>query len=171
MTRELFRKYISQLERDVIELGNMCIAAIEQSVEALKRQDVVSAKKIVEGDIYIDNKRWEIEDKCISIIALQQPVASDLREIVAIVSIVADLERIGDYAEGIAKIVIMIDDKPLAKVLDNIPKMTQKGIDMLYRSLKAFIDRDAEVARKISDEDDEVDTLHDKAYHTLLQCM
>lgn len=171
MARELFRKHIIQLENEMVELGKMGINAVEQSMEALKTHNTAAANKIVYDDALINKKRWEIEDKCINLIALQQPVASDLREIIAILNIVTDLERIGDYAEGIAKIVIMIGDEPLVRTLDSLPKMAKKGIDMLDRAITAFVKRDADTAFKICNEDDEVDALHEKAYHNLLQCM
>jgi phosphate transport system protein len=171
MARELFRKHIIQLENEMVELGKMGINAVEQSIEALKTHNTAVANKIVYDDALINKKRWEIEDKCINLIALQQPVASDLREIIAILNIVTDLERIGDYAEGIAKIVIMIGDEPLVRTLDSLPKMAKKGIDMLDRAIIAFVKRDADAAFKICNEDDEVDALHEQAYHNLLQCM
>jgi phosphate transport system protein len=115
--------------------------------------------------------RWGLEDKCVDLIATQQPVASDLREIVATLSIVRDLERIGDYAEGIGKIVLMHGDEPLVRPLIYVPQMAAKAVSMLRRSLDAFVQRDAQTARVICGEDDEVDKLYDEAYHDLLNRM
>jgi phosphate transport system protein len=109
-----------------------------------------------------------LEDLCVDLIATQQPVASDLREIIATLSIVRDLERIGDYAEGIGKIVLMHGDEPLVKPLIDIPMMTQIAVKMLRGSLDAFVKRDAKMARAICSEDDEVDRLYDRVYHDLL---
>jgi phosphate transport system protein len=171
MTRERFRKHIRGLENEMMDMGCMVAGAVGRAVQTLKERDIVTAEKIVSDDVLINQKRWETEEKCINLIALQQPVASDLREIIAILNIITDLERIGDYAEGIAKIVIMLGKEPLAKPLADIPKMADKGIDMLNRSLQAFIERDSDLAAKICDEDDEVDKLYEKTYHELLSCM
>jgi phosphate transport system protein len=171
MARELFKEHIRRLENEMMDMGLMTANAINRSVQALKARDIAAAKKNIDDDMLINKKRWEIEEKCINLIALQQPVASDLREIIAILSIITDLERIGDYAEGIAKIVIMLGDKPLVKPLVDIPLMAQKGIDMLNRSLQAFINRDSDLSLKICNEDDEVDKLYEQVYHELLKCM
>ncbi|MFA6177144.1 MAG: phosphate signaling complex protein PhoU [Phycisphaerae bacterium] len=171
MARERFRKHINKLEDEMMDLGCTVAAAVGHAISALKNRDVDAAKKIVNDDMIINRKRWETEENCIELIALQQPVASDLREIVAIMNIITDLERIGDYAEGVAKIVILLGKEPLVKPLDNIPQMAEKGLDMLNRSIKAFIERDSNMAKKICDEDDEVDKLYDKTYHELLSRM
>jgi phosphate transport system protein len=112
-----------------------------------------------------------LEDQCVDLIATQQPVASDLREIIATLSIVRDLERIGDYAEGIGKIVLLHGDQPLVKTLTYLPAMAEKGVEMLRRSLEAFVNRDAKTACTICNEDDAVDKLYDQAYHDLLHRM
>ena len=171
MTREGFHKRIKELEQDVLDLGEMVITAINRSVEALKSLDVREAKRVVDNDVQVNKKRWALEDKCVDLIATQQPVASDLREIIAVLSIVRDLERIGDYAEGIGKIVLMHGDQPLVRPLTYLPPMAQKAVSMLRRSLEAFVKRDAKLARDICAEDDEVDTLYNQAYHDLLTRM
>jgi len=171
MTREGFHRSIKELERDVLQMGEMVIDAINRSVEALKNLDAKAAKEVVDNDEQINRKRWQLEDKCVDLIATQQPVASDLREIIAILSIVRDLERIGDYAEGIGKIVLMHGDEPLVKPLIDIPMMTQIAVKMLRGSLDAFVKRDAKMARAICSEDDEVDRLYDRVYHDLLGYM
>jgi phosphate transport system protein len=171
MPREGFQKRIKELERNVLHMGKMVIEAINHSVEALKNLDAEAARRVVDNDAKVNRARWNLEDKCVDLIATQQPVASDLREIIAILSIVRDLERIGDYAEGIGKIVLLHGDEPLVKPLIDIPAMTQKAIDMLQRSLDAFIKRDAKAAHAICSEDDEVDRLYDRVYHDLLGFM
>jgi len=171
MPREGFHKRIKELEQDVLELGEMVITAVNRSVEALKSLDAREAKRVIDNDAQVNKKRWALEDKCVDLIATQQPVASDLREIIAVLSIVRDLERIGDYAEGIGKIVLMHGDQPLVKPLTYIPQMAEKAVGMLRRSLEAFVKRDAGLAREICIEDDAVDTLYDQAYHDLLSRM
>jgi phosphate transport system protein len=139
MPREGFHKRIKELEHDVLEMGEMVIAAINRSVAALKDLNVRQARQVVADDAQVDKKRWELEDQCVDLIATQQPVASDLREIIATLSIVRDLERIGDYAEGIGKIVLMHGDEPLVKPLTYLPIMAEKAIGMLRESLDAFV--------------------------------
>jgi phosphate transport system protein len=171
MPREGFHRRIKELEHDVLAMGETVIDAIHRSVEALKHLDAEGAKQIIANDAQVDKKRWELEDLCVDLIATQQPVASDLREIIATLSIVRDLERIGDYAEGIGKIVLMHGDEPLVKPLTYLPVMAEKAVGMLRESLDAFAKRDAKTARAICDEDDEVDRLYDQAYHDLLGYM
>jgi len=169
--RESFRKHINGLNEDVVAMSEMVIAATSQSVKALENRDVKKAEQIIKDDLLINMKRWKIEEECINLIALQQPVASDLREIIAVLSVITDLERMGDYAEGIAKIVIMLGSEPLIKLLVFTPKMAEKTVDMLQRSMQAFVKRDAKTAKAICNEDDEVDKLYDQAYHDLLMRM
>jgi phosphate transport system protein len=171
MAREGFHKRIKELERDILDMGEMVVEAIQQSVAALENLDANQARQVIANDARIDKKRWEMEDRCVDLIATQQPVASDLREIIATLSIVRDLERIGDYAEGIGKIVLLHGNEPLVKPLTYLPAMTEKAVSMLRRSIAAFINRDAKAARAICDEDDEVDRLHDQSYHDLLHRM
>ena len=171
MPREGFHNRMRELERDVLQMGETVIEAINQSVAALKDLNANQAKQVIANDAQVDRKRWELEDRCVDLIATQQPVASDLREIIATLSIVRDLERIGDYAEGIGKIVLMHGDEPLVRALTYLPAMAEKAIRMLRGSLDAFIKRDAKAARAICDEDDAVDKLYDQAYHDLLGYM
>jgi len=152
-------------------MGSLAGDAILRSVEALKNRDLDLAQHIVEGDQQINDLRFSIEEKCIQLIVTQQPIANDLRIIIAVLNIITEVERIGDYAEGIAQITIMIGDEPPVKPLVDIPLMAEQAVDMLRRSLDAFISQDAEAARKISDEDDIVDNLYDQVYLDLLDLM
>jgi phosphate transport system protein len=171
MTRESFYKYIKDLEQDVMDMGGMVTTAISRSIESLKTLDANAANRIISDDALINKKRWDIEEKCINLIATQQPVASDLREIIAVLSIVTELERMGDYAEGIGKIVVMHGREPLVKPLIDIPQMAEKTVAMLKKSLDAFLKRDAQAAQTICSEDDEVDLLYEQVYRELLTCM
>ena len=171
MIRESFSKHIKGLEADVTSMSEMVVTAVGRSVKALKERDTNEAQKIIHDDLLINKKRWEIEEQCIYLIALQQPVATDLREIIAVLSIVTDLERMGDYAEGIAKIVAMLGDEPPVKPLVDIPQMAVLATSMLQRSIEAFVKRDAEAAKLICNEDDKVDKLYDQVHHELLTCM
>jgi phosphate transport system protein len=169
--REAFRDNIKELERELIDMGQMVMRALARSVAALKSRDKDEAKKIIGDDRLVNKRRWDIEEKCINLIATQQPVATDLREIIALLNIITDLERMGDHAEGIAKIVLMLGDEPLVKPLIDIPRMADKAVGMIKKSIEAFVGRDAQAARAICDEDDEVDRLYDQVYRELLTFM
>jgi len=171
MPRESFDHYLGGLQDEVLVLGSMVEKAIARSIKALRERDLELARQVVADDARINQKRLDIEEGCIELVVTQQPVASDLRVIVAILNIVVDLERIGDHAEGVAKIAVMIGDEPPLKPLVDLPRMAEKAIDMLRRSLNAFISRDSEAAMKISAEDDEVDNLYDQVYRELLTFM
>ena len=152
-------------------MGSMVEKAIQRSVDALRNRDLVLARRIVEQDEEINRQRFDIEEKCIALIATQEPVARDLRDIVAVLNIIVDLERMGDHAEGIARICIMIGDQPPIKPLVDIPRMAEKAQQMLHRSLDALVERDAELAIQICQDDDEVDALYDQVYKELLVYM
>ncbi len=171
MVRTSFERHLHELQDDVLVLGSMVEKAIYRSMEALKNRDLELAKQVIADDSEIDRKRFDIEEKCIELIVTQQPVASDLRIIVAVLNIIIDLERIGDHAEGVGKITLMIGNEPPLKPLIDLPRMAQKTGDMLRRSLDAFVNRDAEAARKISKEDDEIDGLYDQVFRELLTFM
>jgi phosphate transport system protein len=171
MAREGFHNRIKELERDVVHMGEIVIEAVNRSVEALADVDAKQAKRVVDDDAQVNQQRWALEDKCIDLIARQQPVASDLREIVSSLSIVRDLERIGDYAEGIGKIVLLHGDQPLARPLIYLPQMAEKAVNMLRRSLDAFANHNTDQAQQICLDDDEVDRLYDQAYHDLIKRM
>jgi phosphate transport system protein len=169
--RTTYHKKLRLIQDNILAMGSMVEKAITNSVEALKNRDLEMANQIIAEDQKINRKRFEIEEGCIQLIATQQPMASDLRNIVCILNIVTELERIGDYAEGIAKIVIMIGDEPLLKHLIDIPRMAEKAVEMLHRSLDALINHNADAARQITIEDDEVDNLYDQVFRELLTFM
>ena len=169
--RTAFHKKLREIQDDVLAMGSMVEKANTRSIEALKKRDLDLARNIVADDLKINAKRFEIEEKCIQIIATQQPMASDLRAIICVLNIITEIERIADHAEGIAKIVIMIGDEPPLKPLIDIPRMAEKTNDMLRRSLDAFINRDADAARQITTEDDEVDNLYNQVFRELLTFM
>ena len=171
MPRTAFDHHLHELQEEVLVLGSMVEKAIYRSMEALKNRDLELAKQVVADDSKVNQKRFEIEEMCVDLIVTQQPMAGDLRIIIAVLNIIVDLERIGDHAAGNAKIAIMIGNEPPLKPLIDLPRMTQKTGDMLRRSLDAFIKRDAESAKKIATEDDEVDALYDQVFRELLTFM
>jgi phosphate transport system protein len=169
--RTTFHKKLREIQDEVLVMGSMVEKALMSSVKALKDRDLGLAQQIVTDDIRVNQKRFEIEEKCIQLIATQQPMASDLRTIISALNIITEVERIGDHAEGIAKIVLMIGDEPPLKPLIDIPRMTEKTVDMLHRSLDTFVKGDADNARQIVAEDDEVDNLYDQVFRELLTFM
>ena len=169
--RESFDRYLHELQDEVLVLGSMVEKAIDRSMKALKERNLELASQVVADDAKINQKRLDIEERCIELIVAQQPVAGDLRVIIAVLNIIIDLERIADHAEGVAKIALMIGDEPPLKPLVDLPRMADKARDMLRRSLDAFVSRDSEAAMKITAEDDEVDNLYDQVYRELLTFM
>jgi len=169
--RETLDRQINELFDEVLVMGSMVEDAIIDSVESLKKRDIESARRIYYGDQLINEKRYEIENKCLTTIATQQPMATDLRIMAAIMEIITELERIGDYAKGIARINMLMSDEPLVKPLIDIPRMAELGLNMLKRALDAFVNQDAEAARNIPKEDDIVDALYNQVYRELLTYM
>jgi phosphate transport system protein len=170
-TRTVFHSKLREIQDDILAMGSMVGKAIDRSIEALKSRNLDLAQQVVEDDKKINQKRFEIEETCVELIATQQPMASDLRIILAVLNIISEVERIGDYAEGIAKIAVMIGDEPPLKPLIDIPRMAEQTKEMLRRSLDAFINRDAEASKKISAEDDIVDQLYEQVFRELLTFM
>ena len=171
MTRALYERGLNDIQAEMLVMAGLVETAVERGVEALKSRNVELARRIIEDDREIDRLRYDIEDKAIELIATQAPLASDLRTIASVLHISVDLERMGDHAEGIAKIALMLADEPPLKPYIDIPQMAQKGIEMLRASLEAFKDRDTERARAICEMDDEVDALYEQVYHELLTYM
>ena len=169
--RIAYCKELEYIEKELLNMGKMAIKPVMESVEALKNGDIRSAKTIILNDHFVNQKRFDIEEECLRIIATQQPVAKDLRTLAATMSAITDLERIADHAEGIAKICIMNNGKPLIKPLIDLPRMANIATEMLIHCLKAFIDRDIETAKKVCDRDDEVDGLYEQVYKELLVFM
>ncbi len=162
---------LRNLEQELVGLGRMVEKAISRSLLALAERDLEASRQVVVEDDYIDAKRFEIEDECIDIIATHQPVARDLRLLTAILHIDSELERIGDYAEGIARISVMMGDEPPLKPLIDIPRMGEKASSMMRRSLEALVNRDTVGALQVCSDDDEVDALYDQVYHELILYM
>ena len=168
MLRKTFETEIKQVKDDVLMLGSMVEESILNTVDALKKRDVKAAQKILEGDRVINKKRYEIESQLMVLIATQQPMAHDLRLLASIIEVISELERMGDYAKGIANINIRMGNETLLKPLIDIPRMAEKGADMLHRALTAFVNEDIETARKIPVEDDVVDGLYLQIYRELM---
>jgi phosphate transport system protein len=168
MTRKTFDLELQRLQDEMLVMADMVENAITDAVESLKQQDPQAARRIIEQDSQINKKRYDLEHQCLIAIATQQPLATDLRVLAAILDITSELERIGDYAKGIAKINLMIGDQPLLKPLIDVPKMANKARQMLHDAVEAFVQRDVEKARAIPQQDDEVDHLYNLVYEELM---
>ena len=171
MIRADLDRQITHLQEEITLLANVVDKAIYRSVEALKDRDLAESQSVIDGDDYIDQKRYEIEELCVDLIATQQPMAGDLRAIVAMLHIAVELERMGDYAEGIAKISLLMGDEPPLKPLIDIPRMANKAGEMLRDSVDCLVERDLVKAERVMDDDDEVDDLYDQVYRELLLFM
>lgn len=171
MPRETYSLQLRQLQDELRVLESMVEKAVSRSLHALKERDLDLAREIIANDAAIDEECLDVEERCVQLIVTQQPVAGDLRLILSIIHVLDELERIGDHAEGIAKIAVMIGDEPPLKPLIDIPRMADKTQDMLRRSIDAFLSRDSEAAIQISAEDDVVDGLYDQVYRELLTFM
>ena len=168
MVRKTFETEIQLVKDSVLVLGSMVEHALLGSVEALKKRDIKGAEKIIAEDKEINKKRFTIENQLMILIATQQPMAHDLRLLASCMEIISELERMGDYAKGIANINVRMGDEALLKSLIDIPRMAQIGTSMLHRSLTAFINEDVETAKAIPVEDDEVDALYNQIYRELM---
>jgi phosphate transport system protein len=162
---------LEQLRRDLRRLASMVDVAIEKSVASLKRLDRAEAERVIAGDKAINDLRYAIEDASIHIIAMQQPIAGDLRFVIAVLMVTSELERMGDYCVGIAKITKLHGDRPLLKPLIDVPRMAEAVRAMLRGSIDALITKNAFLAEAIAAQDDEIDRLYDQIYRELLTYM
>ena len=171
MIRQNFEQELEALRQDLVRMGQIVQNAIRNAVDALARQDQALAQQIMDGDDIIDAMQVDIEDRCIALIARQQPVAKDLRVLGTGLKITTDLERIGDHAFDIAKIVQVIGKEPLIKPLVDIPRMSALAQTMLDESLQAYLNLDIQLAEKVCRDDDVVDQLYHQVFRELLTYM
>jgi phosphate transport system protein len=171
MPRETFDGQLTRTLDDLLLMGTMVEEAIEKAVQALIKRDVALAQQVIDGDERVNQALHNIEENCEVLIATQQPMATDLRFLLATYNIANELERIGDYAEGIARLAIRLADEPQLKPYLDVPRMTQKGCEMLRGQLQAFVNRDADAARTLARGDDEMDALYNQVYRELLLFM
>lgn len=168
MPRATFTRDLQRLQDGILVLGSMVAQAIIDSVSALKKQDLESAQRIVEQDRDINERRFAIESDVLALIATQQPMAGDLRTLASILEIATELERIGDYGKGIARITLLIGHQPLIKPIIDLPRMAVMVQEMLQQSLEAFAARDVQLAQETAAQDREVDALYNQVYRELL---
>ena len=169
MSRERFEQELGHLQEQVLALGSMAERAVREAVTALARQDLAAARRIIDSDHVINERRFELESEILTIIATQQPMAGDLRKLASSLELAGELERIADYAKGIANVALMIGTEPLVKPLVDIPRMADLACGMLNRALEAFSRWDVDLARAVPKEDAEVDTLYERIYRHLAE--
>lgn len=170
-TRQGFNQELEVLRQEILEMGTRVEEAIGQAVTSLTKQDLELAKQVMAGDDEIDNMESYIEDKCMVLIARQQPLARDLRIIGTGLKITTDLERVGDHAFDIAKITLSIAKQPLIKPLVDIPRMSMMAQKMLKDSLLAYINLDMALAEQVCADDDAVDDIYHQTFRELLTYM
>lgn len=169
--RQSFENALSGLQQEILRMGSLVEEAISQSIEALVRQDHGLATKVMDNDTVIDEVEMQIEDRCIKLLATQQPMAKDLRRISAGFKIIGDLERMGDYACDIARTVHRIGNEPFIKPLIDLPRMAELAQQMVKESLDAYVQENIELAYSLSKDDDMVDHLHSQIFRELLTYM
>lgn len=170
-SRTEFERQLYLIRADIRSLGELSMQAVERSVRALRQRNLDLARQVIREDARIDDLSYSLEERALLLIAREQPMATDLRIVAAVLFIIAELERIGDYAEGIAKVVILAgEDDPLKPLID-IPRMAELTTGMLRRSLDAFVEFDLDACREIWWQDNEVDTLYNQVYRDLLAFM
>jgi len=172
MTRETLDRRIRHLLDEILLLDSMVEQSISASVVALKSRDMEAARRVYAGDQQINSRRFALENETMVVLATQQPImAHDLRLLASILEITGELERIGDYGKGIAKIALILGDQPPVKPLIDLPRMAAIGVEMLHKAISAFVSGDADAARAIPVMDDQVDQLYNDVYHELVQIM
>jgi phosphate transport system protein len=171
MPRAHYDQQLRELEDDLLRMASMVESSIGRAVDALKTQNVDAARQIIAEDDVIDRAQYALEDKALSLIARQAPIATDLRLISAVISVASELERMGDYAEGIAEITIRGSREPLLKPLVDIPRMAEVVQHMIRHALDAFVKRDLAAARQLNAMDDEIDQITTRVQNELLQHM
>ena len=171
MARDALLKQLNHLQDLVLEMGSMVDRAVDRSMTSLLDRDADLARAVVEADKIVNSKNFECQNEVITLITQQAPMARDLRLVVSVAAIMTDLERMGDHAEGIARIVIMMQDEPLVKPLIDIPIMAGFAREMLRDAIQAFVDQDVDAAYRVGNRDDEVDGLYDRIYHDLIEVM
>lgn len=170
-TRQSFHEQLEQLQRDLLKMGVFVTDAIRSAVQSLAKLDVAKANEVIVGDDTVDQMLIDIETRCLQLMALQQPMASDLRFIGTALKIVTDLERMADHATDIAKVTVRLEGETLIKELVDIPKMAQRVEVMTHEALEAYVHRDVERAKRMIAMDDEIDATYKAIFEELMGMM
>ncbi|MHB9093108.1 MAG: phosphate signaling complex protein PhoU [Eubacteriales bacterium] len=170
-TRHAFDRALEELQQEILRMGSLVEQAIYNAVHSLAKQDVPLADEVIEGDKIIDQMEYDIENRCLKLIATQQPIAGDLRKISTGFKIITDLERMADNSVGIARITKRIAGQPLIKPLVDIPRMAALARQMVKDGLDAYVKGDVDLARTLNDKDDQVDHIYSQIFRELLTYM
>ncbi len=171
MLRKQLTKEMNIIHNDLIKMGAMVEQAIDKSTSSLKNKDIEMAEKVIKSDQLINEMELEIEKKCMVFIARQQPLATDLREILVMSKMITDLERIGDHCEDIAKYTIKLKNQAYIKELIDIPKMSALAAEMVKKSLDAFVEKDSKIAKEVYRLDQKIDELYQEIFKELMELM
>src|SRR4030042_323567 len=169
--RSVFDREFDDLRTELVTMSVLVDSAIDKSMQALRERDTKLANTVIKNDNEINKYRCKIEEDCLALIATQQPTASDLREIIAILYMIVEMERMGDYATGIAKTVILMKEEPLLKTFKKIFKMADISRHMLSDSIQAFMKRDPVWAQEIATRDNEIDEIYKIVFGRLIKIM
>lgn len=170
-TRGAFHAELARLQAEIVALAVRVKDAIAQAAEALTTLDAAAGARVVAGDRGIDDERTRLERECLTLIALQQPLARDLRDIGAGLRILVDLERIADHASDIARAAVRLEGEALPKPLEDIPRMADLAQRMVAAALEAYVGRDAVAAKELTAFDDDVDHLFARVFADLVALM
>jgi len=170
-TRATLDRELKSIQDNLLRMGSLLDAAIQFSMQALATRNTSLARQVVNDDANINKLRFEIEEQCLDVIATQQPMATDLRVVVAAMNIVSDLERMADHAAGVAKIVVKMGDEPLLKPLIDLPRMAEACRDITRKALDAYVHHDVETAKAMAKMDDVIDQFHEQIFRELLTYM
>jgi phosphate transport system protein len=171
MSRDTFYRQVDQIQQEILLLESMVEQAVLKSVQNLKSRNLNEARQLYDDDVLLNEKRFAIENAVLILIATQQPMARDLRKLAAILEISGELERMGDYAKGISKVVLILQDTELSIPLTDIERMAKISVDMLHRAITAFVAEDIKTASQIPEGDNEVDELYNHFYRLLMDAM
>lgn len=169
MPRETLQQRLRELDGELLVLASMAEKAVLRSADAIRTGDQRLARQVVEGDAEINRRRYAIEEHAVHLMATQQPMAGDLRELLAALFIASELERIGDHAEGNGRIALMLGGRPAEGPLEALTEMAQEAASMLRRAVDAFVRRDPEDARRVAAEDDLIDLTYSRVIAGLIR--
>lgn len=169
--RERFNDELRELHNDVLRMGNVVEESIDRAIDSLVQRDMTLAEKIIKDDDIPDKMELDIQDRCVKLIATQQPLAKDLRTICAALKISTDLERIGDYAVDIAKTTIRLNGQDYIKPLIDIPQMAKTSVEMIADALNAYVNDNALLAEQVCAKDDAIDGLYSRVFRELISFM
>lgn len=166
--RHQFQEELHEMYQEVLQMGTLVEEALQKALTAIANHDAALGDSVKEGDREIDNLQFAIDRRCTEMIATEQPVATDLREILVAMKIASDLERIGDHARHLVRVMQTFNDEIFRDTIPQFREMTEKGIEMVHDSITAYVNHDAALAREVARRDDEIDRLHRVLYKDLV---